>query len=135
MDKARFLNVSMRLFPKSSSRTTWVVVTNGLMLFLLLNGRPSVSNSVVAGLLLAGILAEFAGSAAAALLNVVSFLYVPLGWVWERLHDADFPDHPGEYSLTLVLFVIPCLLVVLVNMFFYVPPLLRWRREQRTTFS
>jgi hypothetical protein len=51
------------------------------------------------------------------------------------MHDANFKDHPGEYGLTLVLFVIPCLVIVTVNLFFYVPPLLRWRRGQGTTPS
>ena len=121
----------MRVLPKRSSRTAWVVITNGLMLFLLLNGRPGVSNSVVAGLLSVGILLELVGSAAAALLNVVSFLYGPFGWLWERTHDANFQDHSGEYSLTLVVFVIPCLAIIAVNLVFYVPPLLRWRRSRR----
>jgi hypothetical protein len=123
----------MRVLPKSFSRTAWVVVTNGLLLYGFLTGEPSVGNSVAAAALSAGIFLEFAGSAAAALLNVVSFLYVPLSWVWERMHDADFERHPGEYGLTLVLFVIPCLGIVAVNLFFYVPPLLRWRRGQGTT--
>ena len=92
----------MRVLPKSFSRTAWVVITNGLMLCGLLTGGPSVSKSVAAAALSAGIVLEFAGSAAAALLNVVSFLYGPLSWVWERMHDANFEDHPGEYGLTLV---------------------------------
>ena len=129
----------MRVLPKSFSRTAWVVVANGLMLYGLLTGGPGVSNSVaavvVSAALSAGILLELAGSAAAALLNVVSFLYAPLSWVWGRMHDANFKDHPGEYGLTLVLFVIPCLVIVTVNLFFYVPPLLRWRRGQGTTPS
>ena len=122
----------MRVLPKSFSRTAWVVVTNGLLLFGVLTGRPSLSNGVVAAALSVGILLEFAGNAAAALLNVVSFLYVPVFWLWEREHDANFEDHPGEYGLTLVLFVIPCLVIVAVNVFFYVPPLLRWRRGRGT---
>jgi len=125
----------MRVLPKSVSRTAWVVATNGLMLCGLLNGVPSVIKSVAAVALSMGMLLEFAGSAAAALLNVVSFLYVPLSWVWERAHDANFADHQGEYDLTLVLFVIPCLVVVAVNLFFYVPPLLRRRQGQRTAPS
>jgi hypothetical protein len=72
----------MRVLPKSFSRTAWVVVANGLMLYGLLTGGPGVSNSVaavvVSAALSAGILLELAGSAAAALLNVVSFLYAPL---------------------------------------------------------
>ena len=96
----------------------------------LLNAKPSVRNSVLAGALSTGILLEFAGSAAAALLNVVSFLYGPFFWVWEKMHDANSKDYSGEYGLTFVLFVIPCLVIVGVNLFFYVPPLLRWRRAQ-----
>jgi len=122
----------MRVLPKSFSRTAWVVVTNGLLLCGLLNGTPSVGNSVVAGALSTGILLEFTGSAAAALLNVVSFLYGPFFWVWERMHDANSKDYSGEYSLTFALFVIPCLVIVGVNLFFYVPPLLRWRRAKGT---
>jgi len=122
----------MRVLPKSFSRTAWVVVTNGLLLCGLLNGTPSVRNSVLAGALSTGILLEFAGSAAAALLNVVSFLYVPFFWVWEKMHDANSKDYSGEYGLTFALFVIPCLVIVGVNLFFYVPPLLRWRRTQGT---
>ena len=122
----------MRVLPKSFSRTAWVVVTNGLLLCGLLNGTPSVRNSVLAGALSTGILLEFAGSAAAALLNVVSFLYVPFFWVWEKMHDANSKDYSGDYGLTFVLLVIPCLVIVAVNLFFYVPPLLRWRRTQGT---
>jgi hypothetical protein len=129
----------MRVLPKSFSRTAWVVVTNGLMLYGFLTGGPSVSNSVaavaVSAALSAGILLELAGSAAAALLNVVPFLCVPVNWVWERMHEANFEDYSGEYGLTLVVFVIPCLVIVAVNLFFYVPPLLRWRRGQGTTPS
>jgi len=122
----------MRLLPKRFSRTAWVVVTNGLLLCGLLNARPSVSNSVLAAALSVGILLEFAGSAAAALLNVVSFLCVPFFWMWEKMHDANSKDYPGEYGLTFMLLVIPCLVIVAVNLFFYVPPLLRWRRAQGT---
>jgi hypothetical protein len=123
----------MRVLPKRSSRTVWVVITNGLMLFGLSTARPSVSQIVVAAALSVGILLEFAGSAAAAPLNVVSFLHGPFSWLWERMHDVNFQDHPGEYRLTLVVFVIPCLVIVAVNLIFYVPPLLRWRRRQGTT--
>jgi hypothetical protein len=122
----------MRVLPKRSARTVWVVITNGLMLCGLLNARPSVSHSVVAAALAVGILLEFAGSAAAALLNVAPFLYGPFGWLWERMHDVNFQDHPGEYSLSLVVFVLPCLVIVAVNLVFYIPPLLRWRRRQGT---
>jgi hypothetical protein len=118
----------MRVLPKSFSRTAWVVVINGLIVCGLLAGGQSVSNGVLAVALSAGILLEFAGSAAAALLNVIAFLYVPFFWVWERMHDPNFEDHSGEYNLTLVLFVIPSLVVAAVNLFLYVPPLLRWRR-------
>jgi hypothetical protein len=123
----------MRVLPKSFSRTAWVVVTNGLLLYGFLTGEPSVANSVATAALSAGIFLEFAGSAAAALLNVVPFLFVPASWVWKRMHDANYQDYAGEYGLTLVLFVIPCLVIVAVNLFFYVPPLLRWRRGQGTT--
>jgi uncharacterized protein YaaW (UPF0174 family) len=129
----------MRVFPRNFSRSAWVVLTNGLMLFGLLAGSTSVSkrvaiaNGVIAAALSAGILLELTGAVAAALVNVVSFLYGPLRWVWERVHDANFEDHPGEYGLTLVLFVIPCLVIVAVNLLFYVPPLLRWRHGERTS--
>ena len=122
----------MRVLPKSVSRTAWVVAANGLMLYGLLNSQPSDSGIVTAAALSMGILLEFAGSKIAALLNVVAFLYVPLSWVWERTHDANVADHQGEYGLTLMLFVVPCLVIVAVNLLFYVPPLLRWRRGQST---
>lgn len=134
------MGTSMRVFPRNLTRSTWVVVTNGLMLYGLLAANATtsrtvaVANGVVAAALSAGILLELTGSVGAALLNVVSFLYGPLSWVWERIHDADFEEHAGEYSLTFVLLVIPCLVIVAANIFFYMPPLLKWRRGQRTMF-
>ena len=129
----------MRALPRSSFRTAWVLVTNGLLLYGLLTGTPGstpwwtrISNGLTAVALSAGILLECASSAAAAPLNVASFLYVPLFWVWGRMHDANPEEHPRESVFTLVLFVIPCLVIVAVNLFFYMPPLLRLRHAQDT---
>jgi hypothetical protein len=82
---------SMRVLPKSFSRTAWVVVTNGLLLYGLLTGSASNSVAAVAisAALSAGILPELAGSAAAALLNVVPFLCVPVNWVWVVWSDGE----------------------------------------------
>ena len=125
----------MRVFPRNFSRSAWVVLTNGLMLYLLVGSTSAsrsvaIANGVVAASLSLGILLELTGSVGAAVLNVVSFLCVPLGWVWESMQDTHFEEHAGEYGLTLVLFVTPCLVIVGVNLFFYAPPLLKWRRGQ-----
>ena len=135
------MGTSMRVFPRNLTRSSWVVVTNGIMLYGLLAANATTSRTlavargVIAVALFAGILLELTGSVGAAVLNVVSFLYVPLSWVWERMNDAHFEEHAGEYSLTFVLFVIPALVIVAVNIFFYMPPLLKWWRGQRTMSS
>jgi hypothetical protein len=94
------------------------VITNGLMLCGLLNSAPTASHGVEAAAPAVGILLEFAGSAPAAPLNVASLLYGPFGRVWDRMYDVNFQDHPGEYGLSLMAFVIPCLVIVIVNLVF-----------------
>jgi hypothetical protein len=128
----------MRVFPRNFSRSAWVVFTNGLMLYGLLVGITSVdtgvaiANGTVAAALSAGIFLEVTGRVGAAALNVVSFLYVPLFWLWERTHDANFGDHAWEYNLSLVLFVVPCIVIVAVDLLFYMPPLFRRWHGRKT---
>jgi hypothetical protein len=62
------MGVSTRVFPRNFSRSAWVVLTNGLVLYGLLAGSTSVSRRVaivsgmVAAALWAGILLELTGS-------------------------------------------------------------------------
>ena len=117
---------------RNNSRLLWVIVVNGLVIYLLLTSGQATSNRVFALALAAGIILELAGSDVGALLNVAAFLFLPLGfiwaWIWGAIHPA---DADGDLSMALVL-VVPSLAIATVNLFFYLPGLRNcWRDRKR----
>lgn len=118
------------MLPRSYLRLAWIACTNAGFIYLLASGGAASTNLWTAGLLTAGLLLEIICSRAAAVLNVGAWLIVPFTWIWERAHDTSFRSHPGEYSLTLIAFVLPAIMIAVVNLCFYVPALLKSRRAR-----
>jgi hypothetical protein len=126
----------MRSLPRDYRRLAWVVVVNGAVIYELLAGGEGTANTAIAAALSAGIILELAGSALSALLNVGSYLFLPLGWtmLWMAPPHIE-ADIVGESNKVLILMVLPSLVIATVNLFFYVRPLRRWwweRRKKRT---
>ena len=116
------------MLARSNLRLGWIACTTAGFVCLLAAGGRTSAGMWMAGLLTAGLVLEIIGSRAGALFNVGAWLLVPMNWMWERAHDANFSAHPGEYSLTLAAFVLPALAIAAVNLFFYVSALRTGRR-------
>ena len=104
---------------------------NGILLCLFINGNTAAANVMAIALGL-GIILEAARHVASALVNIFTFL-LPLGaWLWERATDRQYSDHPGEYGLTLMMFVVPSLAIAAVNLYLFLPPLRRWWQDEKS---
>ena len=123
----------MGTLPRSYRRSGWVVLTNGAMIYLFINGEPGIVNSVLATSLIVGIMLEVSGSIACAPFNVGPYFYVPLYWAWYSIRATLARNYDAEANITLVAFVIPSLTIAAVNLVLYVPPLRQnWRRRKKT---
>jgi hypothetical protein len=67
----------MPTLPRNYSRLLWVIVVNGLVMCLQLEGGEASATGVVMLTLSVGIVLELAESAIGALINVGAFLVVP----------------------------------------------------------
>jgi len=84
---------------RNNSRLLWVIVVNGLVIYLLLTSGQATSNRVFALALAAGIILELAGSAVGALLNVAAFLFLPLGFIWAWIWEPYTLPTPTAISV------------------------------------
>jgi len=126
--------VLVRAMPRNYWRSGWVIIVNCTLIYFGLTGGPRVANYFFAAVWSAGIVLELCGSPASVFFNVAPFLYNPLGWAWLRATTHHTDTEIVESNTVLLVLVLPSLLVATVNLFLYVPPLLRWwrgRKEER----